>query len=320
MAVLAAVWAAPAVFMAVSALIGLLAPHGAISLTGRTLELISGALTAAWVGGAAVFVWIYRGLIREGRVTALANAALEQGIVKRTGELTFANWQLAAANKELRAFGYSVSHDLRAPLRAIAGFSRVLAGEESGRLGESGRDALARIDAAAGRMAQMIDGLLAISRLTREELRREPVDLSAIAEQVIDDLRSREPRTVDVFIEPGLRATADPRLVHTIFENLLANAWKFTRTRSAPAIRVAGEAGPASAIAVSDNGVGFDMTHADRLFAAFHRLHPASEFEGNGIGLATVRRAVERHGGRIWAEAAPGQGATFRFTLPVTLP
>jgi PAS domain S-box-containing protein len=232
-------------------------------------------------------------------------------------ELSHRLVELEAANRELESFSYSVSHDLRAPLRAMDGFSQAVLEDEGGRLGPRGADYLGRIRQAALRMSALIDALLTLSRLARLEPKRQPVDVSGLAEAVVRELRQVDPgREVDVRIEPGLAAEADPRLVRAALENLLGNAWKFT-SRGGPArIELFAErAGSERVFRVRDDGVGFDMQYAGKLFGAFQRLHGAAEFPGTGIGLATVQRIVRRHGGRIWAESAPGRGATFSFTL-----
>jgi signal transduction histidine kinase len=232
-----------------------------------------------------------------------------------TRELERANDELARANKELEAFAYSVSHDLRAPLRAIDGFSKILLDRHTAALDDEGRHFLTRVRAGAGRMSQLIDALLDLSRLGRAPLRAEAVDLSDIAHRVVDELRRRDPeRAVTVEIAEGLAARGDRRLLTIALENLLGNAWKFTGERAAPHIWVGRTNDATEAFFVRDDGAGFDETYADKLFAPFQRLHGA-EFEGTGIGLATVQRIVARHGGRIWARAAVGQGASFFFTL-----
>jgi PAS domain S-box-containing protein len=226
--------------------------------------------------------------------------------------------EIRALNQELEAFSYSVSHDLRAPLRAIDGFSQALLEDCGDRLDEQGRDHLRRVRAATQRMAQLIDDMLTLSRVTRAELRREIVDLSKLAEEIAAELRRADPdRTAEVEIEPGLVAAGDPRLLRVLVGNLLSNAWKFT-AGSEPARIELGRC-PTSAdgrgFFVRDNGAGFDMTYANKLFAPFQRLHRQSEFPGTGVGLAIVQRIVHRHGGRVWAEGAVGRGATFYFTL-----
>lgn len=225
--------------------------------------------------------------------------------------------QLNAANKELEAFSYSVSHDLRAPLRSIDGFSQALLEDYGDQLDRVGRDYLQRVRAASQRMAQLIDDLLQLSRVARNELSQQSVDLTALAKTVGAELAARhQNRAVEFVVAPNLTAYADLQLLRIVMENLLDNAWKFTRIN--PAARV--EVGAADykgdhTYFVRDNGVGFDMEYAGKLFGAFQRLHAATEFEGTGIGLATVQRIINRHGGQIEAEAVIGQGATFYFTL-----
>jgi PAS domain S-box-containing protein len=236
------------------------------------------------------------------------NVELERRVVERTAEL-------AAANKELEAFAYSVSHDLRAPLRSMDGFSQALLEDYDGRLDDQGRDYLRRIRAATQRMGRLIDDLLNLSRVTRWELRREPVDLSALARTIAYELPGALPdREIEISVQDGLVAVGDPRLLRTVLENLLGNAWKFSAERN-PAIIEVGLALPddGPAFFVRDNGIGFDMAYAGKLFAPFQRLHAA--YEGTGIGLSIVQRIVHRHGGRIWAHGKPGQGATFYFSL-----
>jgi len=226
--------------------------------------------------------------------------------------------QLETANKELEAFSYSVSHDLRAPLRSIDGFSQALLEDCAERIDGPGRQHLARIRAATARMGELIDNLLQLSRVTRAEMIREAVDLSALADSIVDDLRRADPeRPVEVVIQPGLHVEGDAKLLRIALVNLLSNAWKFTGRQPAARIELGtvtsdGEA----AYYVRDNGAGFDMAYVSKLFGAFQRLHAASEFPGTGVGLAIVQRIVHRHGGRVWAEGAVGRGATFYFTLP----
>lgn len=247
----------------------------------------------------------------EERVRAL-NRTLEARVAARTRELE-------RANRELEAFSYSVSHDLRAPLRSLEGFSRRLLERHAARLDDEGRDYLARIRAAAGRMDALIDALLQMAHLSRATLERRPLDLSAIAAQVEADLRQGEPgRRVEVRIHDGLAASGDPALVANLLQNLLGNAWKFTGGRADARIEVGRErrADGTDAFFVRDNGAGFAPEQAAKLFRPFQRLHAQEEFQGHGIGLASVRRIVERHGGEVWAEGRPGQGACFWFTLP----
>lgn len=225
--------------------------------------------------------------------------------------------ELAAANRELEAFAYSVSHDLRAPLRAIDGFSQALLEDYGNQLDPVGLDYLRRVRAAAQRMAELIDDLLKLSRVSRLPLQSADVNLSRLAEEIVAALRERQPeRKVDVIIEPGLLARGDPGLLRTALENLIENAWKYTRHTEAARIEIGCTRTDVETVFhVRDNGVGFDMRYAENLFTPFHRMHPASEFEGTGIGLATVQRIIQRHGGRIWAQASPSQGASFFFTL-----
>lgn len=226
--------------------------------------------------------------------------------------------ELERKNKELEAFSYSVSHDLRAPLRSIDGFSQALIEDYAQALDDRGRDYLRRVRAAAQRMGDLIDDLLELSKVSRAELQPSSTDLSAVAEFVAAELARRDPdRSMDLDIAPGLRAFADPRLLRIVLENLLGNAWKFTGKTDSPRIEVGVlEPGDSPVFFVRDNGAGFKMDYAHRLFSPFQRLHGASEFPGTGIGLATVARIVDRHGGRVWAEAAEGSGATIFFTFP----
>lgn len=225
--------------------------------------------------------------------------------------------KLAEANKELEAFSYSVSHDLRAPLRAIDGFSKALLREYSERLDDQGRHYLGRVRHGTQRMAELIDDLLSLSRITRGPIRHERVDLSEISRKILQDLQERDPqRAVAWRVGDGLIGRGDSRLMTVLLENLLGNAWKFTAKRSPASIEVgvdlrAGE----KVFFVRDDGAGFEMAYAAKLFAPFVRLHSDAEYQGTGIGLATVHRVITRHGGRIWAEAAPGAGASFFFTL-----
>jgi PAS domain S-box-containing protein len=244
------------------------------------------------------------------------------GVKQKEEILRRANADTDAANRELEAFSYSVAHDLRTPLRSIDGFSLVLLEDNGDQLDAEGKSNLARVRAAAQRMARLIDELLALSRVSRAEPRRENVDLSQLAHAVVDRLRDADPkRNVAIFVEEGLVANADSDLLSAVMENLLGNAWKFTGKQSAARIEVgvASKDGERTYF-VRDNGVGFDMAYATRLFGAFQRLHSIAEFPGTGIGLATVQRIVRRHGGRIWAESEPERGATFFFTLGRSTP
>jgi len=222
-----------------------------------------------------------------------------------------------AANRELEAFSYSVSHDLRAPLRAIDGFSQALLEDCADRLGAQGRDHLQRVRAGAQRMGRLIDDLLALSRIHRAELKRESVDLSALAREVGEALSRAEPeRAVELRVEDRITTTGDPGLLRVVLENLIGNAWKFTRPKGGARIEFGSEIHDGVPVYfVRDNGAGFDMAYVAKLFGPFQRLHSGRDFEGTGIGLATVARVVRRHGGRVWAEAFVQGGATFRFTL-----
>jgi signal transduction histidine kinase len=226
--------------------------------------------------------------------------------------------QLQAAVSELEAFSYSVSHDLRAPLRSIAGFSQALIEDAGPQLSPDAQDDVARIVAAAQRMDHLINDLLTLSMVTRAEMSRDVVDVSDLANRIVAELSEVAPmRGMTVTVQPGMTAQGDPRLVRVALENLITNAWKFTSRREHPCIEVgqASDDGSSAVFFVRDNGVGFDPAYADKLFGPFQRLHDATEFPGTGIGLATVRRIVLRHGGRVWAESRPGQGACFYFTL-----
>jgi PAS domain S-box-containing protein len=239
------------------------------------------------------------------------NEELEQRVKERTA-------QLEAANKELEAFSYSVSHDLRAPLRHINGFSQALLEDYAGQLDEVGKGYLEEVRGASQEMAQLIDDVLQLARVTRSEMRWEVVNLSQLAGEVLAELQKREPaRAPGVQIEEGLTTRGDKRLLRVMLGNLLGNSWKFTaKSENAKISFGRDEKGGEAVFFVRDNGAGFDMAYADKLFGAFQRLHTADEFEGTGIGLATVQRIVNRHGGRVWAEGAVNQGATFYFTLP----
>ncbi len=225
--------------------------------------------------------------------------------------------QLEASNKELEAFAYSVSHDLRSPLRAVDGFSQALQEDYGAQLPPAAHDYLNRIQAAVTRMASLIDDLLQLARVARAEMRVEQVDLSRLAEFAFEDLRQGQPaRQVMVKLQPGLTTTGDERLLRLVLDNLLGNAWKFTGHVAAATIEFgAQEVEGVSSFFVRDNGAGFDMAHATQLFTTFHRLHSSAEFPGTGVGLAIVERIVQRHSGRVWAYAEVGQGATFSFTL-----
>ena len=246
----------------------------------------------------------------ETEVRTLAES-LERLVAERTA-------QYQAANQELEAFSYSVAHDLRAPLRGIAGFADVLLEDHQDQLDTEGRSHLQRINASATLMGQIIDALLSLSRVTRSELHPQRTDVSDVARSAAAMLAAAEPeRKLDLIVSPGLSANVDRALARTLLDNLIGNAWKFTRKTPNPRVEVGATVAEGKAtFFVRDNGAGFDMKYVAKLFAPFQRLHGASEFPGTGIGLATCRRIVERHRGRLWAEAEVGHGATFYFTLP----
>ncbi|MHA1650415.1 MAG: sensor histidine kinase, partial [Candidatus Helarchaeota archaeon] len=225
--------------------------------------------------------------------------------------------QLSAAIKELESFAYSVSHDLRAPLRAIDGFSQAILEDYFDKLDEQGKDYLIRIRNASQRMAQLIDDILQLSRLSRSKMQIEQVNLSEIAREIFADLRNTDPkRQVDIIIQPELIVYGDARLLKIALENLLSNAWKFTSKHPTARIELGVmQINNEPVYYIRDDGAGFDMAYVDKLFGAFQRLHSEKEFEGTGIGLATVQRIIHRHGGRVWAEGAIEKGATFYFTL-----
>jgi light-regulated signal transduction histidine kinase (bacteriophytochrome) len=239
------------------------------------------------------------------------NETLERRVEERTREL-------AISNRELESFAYSVSHDLRAPLQVIDGFSRALISRYGQALDAQARHFFERIRENTRQMGELIDDLLSLARVTRSEIRAERVELTSRCGEIVERLRQRDPqRQVDVEIDQEINCSGDPKLLSIVLENLIENAWKFTGRTPTARIRIGrrtrkdGE----NVIYVADNGAGFDMAYSSKLFNPFQRLHAASEFEGTGIGLATVHRIVTRHGGRVWAESSPGQGATFHFTL-----
>jgi light-regulated signal transduction histidine kinase (bacteriophytochrome) len=269
----------------------------------------------------------------------ILNEKLEQKVAVRTKELqdsqlallnlvddlnqsakssTLANQALEATNKELEAFSYSVSHDLRAPLRSIDGFSQALLEDYQKKLDDTGRNYLERIRRAIRHMSQLIDDMLKLSWVTRSAFRRESVDLSKMFREIIKKSQKYDPaRIVGVSIQKGIIIEGDRDLMRIVLTNLIDNAWKFTGRKARPKIEfgMTNQAGK-KAVFIRDNGVGFDMTYVGKLFGTFQRLHTTAEFPGTGIGLATIQRIIHRHGGQVWAEGEVGKGATFYFTLP----
>jgi two-component system, NtrC family, sensor kinase len=260
-------------------------------------------------------------LLRSELEASEARAAREisEARAQMADELARANIELAQTNRELEAFSYSVSHDLRAPLRTISAFTQALVEDvEPAHLSDRALDHIRRVLAAAARMSELIEALLELGRIHRAPLGRYRVDLSTLATTVAEEIAQREPeRHVECVVAPGMVTMADGRLLRVAFVNLIANAWKFTRKQAQPRVEVGVERdGDQTVYFVRDNGAGFDMALSDRLFTPFVRLHPDDEFEGTGIGLATVRRIVERHGGRIWAVSSVDRGTKIAFTLP----
>jgi light-regulated signal transduction histidine kinase (bacteriophytochrome) len=261
------------------------------------IALLAGVTAAWWIGGRAIEF-------------ARRHEKGESGVERA----------LRSSNQELEAFSYSVSHDLRAPLGAIGGFGRALALKLEGHPDERVLHYLERIQAGVEKMEQLIESLLSLAKVARAPLNYGSVDLSAMAREVVEGLRMQHPeREVSIQIHDGLVAQGDPRLLRVVLENLVGNAWKFTSRTQAAQVEV-GKLEDSGELFVRDNGVGFDMAYAGKLFGAFQRLHTESEFPGTGIGLATVQRIVARHQGRVWAESILGQGTTFYFVLSESAP
>jgi light-regulated signal transduction histidine kinase (bacteriophytochrome) len=304
-------------------------------LDGSPAEAISARSIPFLVECLAPLEMAHRGFMEANRALQTLNADLELRIRERTRQLDEANRalqtlnadlelrirertrQLEEANKDLESFAYSVSHDLRAPLRAIDGFSQTVLEDCAPLLDDTGRFAIERMRANAIRMGRLIDDMLHLARISHGELSSDRTDLGALARQIAAELREQQPgRNLYVDIAEGLVADVDPDFMRIALANLLSNASKFTGNQTAPRIDFASEKqGDEVVYYVRDNGVGFDMAYADRVFRPFERLHSQDEFPGTGIGLATVQRVIRRHGGRIWADAAIGRGATFFFTL-----
>lgn len=303
--------------------LNLVHPDDTASTARESAKLADGGLTVNFEnryrckdGTYRWFSWKAAGNHDRGLIYATARDVTDEKRAAR--ELQQYAAELTAANRELEAFSYSVSHDLRAPLRSIDGFSQALLEDCGDALGVDGQDHLRRIRSGAQHMGQLIDDLLKLARVTRADLNFETIDLSAMAQTTLARLtNTHQDRTVKWQVQPGLRTTGDARLLQIAVTNLLENAWKFTGKRSQAHIEfgMRDDLGQAPEYFVRDDGAGFDATYASKLFSAFQRLHHAGDFPGTGIGLATVQRIVMRHGGQIRAEGAPGQGATFSFTL-----
>ncbi|HYO46893.1 MAG TPA: ATP-binding protein, partial [Gemmatimonadota bacterium] len=272
-------------------------------------------MAASWAVVLGALVWWQMRVLNRADAKRTA-AELEVAALNR--KLRRDATQIEATNRELEAFSYSVSHDLRAPLRSITSFSQALLEDCADTLDEQGRDYLDRVVRGGQRMAELIEDMMVLSRISRSEMQRGPVDLSATALEIADELAQGQPdRDVEVDVKPGLVADGDPKLLRIMIENLLGNAWKFTALQPDPRIEFG--ALPSDngerVFYVRDNGAGFNMEHAGRLFTPFQRLHREAEFPGSGVGLATVQRVVRRHGGKVWAQGKVSHGATFFFTV-----
>lgn len=297
------------------------AEAGLTATRARRLQVAGG------ISAVVLMIFICLLFLRENSIRAnvegqleQTNSQLEQRIDERKRseeEMRVRTAQLEIANKELEAFCYSVSHDLRAPLRGIDGFSQALLQDCGDQLSTQGKQHLQRVCAATHRMGTLIDDLLNLSRITRAEMSSEIVNLSEMAYAIAHDLRAEDPsRKAEFVIAKDLRAKGDPRLVQVVLQNLIGNSWKFASKQEFTRIEIGrNNSNGNSSFFITDNGAGFDPAHADRLFGAFQRLHSVSEFPGTGVGLATVQRIINRHGGKIWAKAEVDRGATFNFTL-----
>ena len=292
-------------------------PHRKKDGTAMDMQIASRELL--WRGVASRFVCAtdVTERLRVERETLETNLNLESMVLNRTGSLNLRKEELESINKELAAFSYSASHDLRTPLFVINTFTQILIKDYGKVLKQEGKDYLFKIEAGCLWMTSLIDSLLRLADVSQKMPKREVMDLSAVAEEVASAYRIKEPgRELELRIQPGLMIEADYRLLRIVMENLLSNAWKFTAKTPHPRIEIGMLANePEAPVYVRDNGAGFDMGAAGKLFRTFERLHADSEFIGHGIGLSTVQRIIKRHGGRIWAEAEPGKGATFFFTL-----
>jgi len=309
---------------AVVALMPMDGGQGRMAVVGGSFSPVFGGEEAERVGEYATSVAValdrvalVEKLVQSEQQLQEANADLERRVGERTRQLQLSNSELAAINKELEAFSYSVSHDLRAPLRAIAGFARILQEEHGAALDAEAMSYLKDIATNAQEMGELIQDLLELSRLGRQPLEVKDLDPGDAARRALEKLEAdREGRKVEVEIADMPHCAADPVLLQLVYQNLLANAIKFTRAREVAHIQVGADAnGGPPAYFVRDNGVGFDMTYKDQLFRVFQRLHPHADYEGTGVGLAIVQRVVSRHGGKVWADARQGEGATFYFTL-----
>jgi light-regulated signal transduction histidine kinase (bacteriophytochrome) len=267
------------------------------------------------VGVMAIQSYEYENLYDDHAMSLFSTISSQVAIAIRNTRLYE---EKSRANNELESFSYSVSHDLRAPIRAINGFTHILLDEYNDKLDPDALKHLRRVSDAGRRMGELIDDILRLSRVTRSEIHRVPVDLSMLAQSVLGELQNTyKDRSVQVVIAAGLKVNADLNLMRILLENLLGNAWKFTQKHASARIEMGvTQRDNLVTYFVRDDGAGFDMAYVNKLFGAFQRLHDAAEFDGTGIGLATVQRIVNRHGGKVWAEGAVEQGATFYFTLP----